>query len=278
LLYIDTEILKNDITNSPSWPIFEKVTKNLFTSPLPSHLKCAICLDVLNEPLQTSCCGESFCSSCIDKQKSEECPHCHEKLEMFTDKKSVRLINQLEIYCPYHIDNKCNWKGSPISVVDHLERCDVKPVFCSLGCGNQFERRNLKHHSVCCDRQNITCPHCKKEVMLKDKVHHLINCPKMPIGCVNKCGKTFPRDCLKEHPKVCANELVPCQYFDFGCIKKIQRKNLKQHLSSAMEEHLSLAVTKAKREESIRKALEQEIASMRAQSKSDNYTITISDI
>ena len=117
---------------------------------------CEICLDVLSDPVQAVCCGQSFCSICIDKEKRGWCPHCREKLETFVDKKSIRLINELKICCPYHIDDKCDWKGSPSEVVDHLKQCSVKPVCCPLQCGKhvkpvccplqcgkQFEQRNL---------------------------------------------------------------------------------------------------------------------------------------
>ena len=48
---VDKEILENNITNSVLWPISEKVSKDLFTSPLPSHLMCEICLDILSDPV-----------------------------------------------------------------------------------------------------------------------------------------------------------------------------------------------------------------------------------
>ena len=260
------EILKNDITNSASWPVSEKLHKDLFVSTLPNFLKCGVCLDVLNQPVQTICCGQSYCSGCIVEQKPRHCPHCNKALEMFSDKKSARLINELEVYCPYHI--KCDWKGYPSEVADHLKQCSIKPVACPLGCGKQFEQKNLKYHSAHCDNRNVTCPHCMKEIVLSDQIQHLINCPKMPISCINKCGKKLSRDCMKEHSKMCPNELLQCNFFDFGCTEKIQRKNVKQHMSSAMQEHLSLVVKKAKREERTRKSLEQEIASLKAQLKS----------
>lgn len=263
---VGDEILKNDITSSASWPISEKLHKDLFVSSLPVHLKCGVCLDVLSDPVQTICCGQSYCSGCIDEQKPGHCPHCKEALGTFCDKKSARLINELEVYCPYHI--KCDWKGYPSEVADHLKQCNIKPVACPLGCGKQFEQKNMKHHSAHCDKRKITCIHCMKEIVLSEHIDHLINCPKMPITCINKCGKKLSRDSMKEHPKVCPNELLQCQFFDFGCTEKIKRKNIQQHMSSAMQNHLSLVVKKATREEHARKALEQENAILKAQLKS----------
>lgn len=78
-----------DITNFTKWPIHEKLSRILFTPPLPSHLECKICLDVLNNPVQTSCCGQSYWKVCISKIKKQVYPHCTccENLEIFPDKK-----------------------------------------------------------------------------------------------------------------------------------------------------------------------------------------------
>ena len=107
-----TSGIHGDITDSTKWPLSEKLSKALFTSPLPSHLECEICLDVLTDPVQTSCCGQSYCKDCINGLRKQVCPHCRENLEVFPDKKSVRFINELKIKCPYHIEDKCQWKGS----------------------------------------------------------------------------------------------------------------------------------------------------------------------
>ena len=132
---------KNDIKNSAYWPISEKRSKVIVTSPLPNHLECEICLEVLNDPAQTSCCGQGYCKNYLKQVKSKSCPHCCSKIEYYPDKKSLRMINDLQVKCPYHIEGKCQWKGSSLEPKNHLKVCDIKPVTCSLGCGKQFERK-----------------------------------------------------------------------------------------------------------------------------------------
>ncbi|DBA02535.1 TPA: hypothetical protein N0F65_011007 [Lagenidium giganteum] len=44
--------------------------------------KCPICLDTLERPMLTTCCGQSFCQDCIDSalRKVDACPMCREPL------------------------------------------------------------------------------------------------------------------------------------------------------------------------------------------------------
>jgi len=39
---------------------------------------CPICLEVLDDPFLTDCCGHRFCCKCIDsaKRRKNECPLC----------------------------------------------------------------------------------------------------------------------------------------------------------------------------------------------------------
>ena len=253
----------NDITNSVYWPISEKLSKVIVTSPLPSHLECEICLDVLNDPVQTSCCGQGYCKNCIKQVMSKVCPHCRSKLEYYPDKKSLRIINDLQIKCPYHIEGKCQWKGSSSELKNHLKVCDIKPITCYLGCGKHFEKKNKEiHMKYFCTLQKIPCKYCQKQVMDKDMTKHHEMCPKMLIPCPNECSnkEKFIRERMKEHIKVCPNEVVACIYAKFGCNEKqIKRQDYDQHLSSAIEKHLHLVAEFAEKESNARKMLEEKI-------------------
>ena len=243
-------------------PDTEKVTRELFTAPLPSHLECEICLDVLRNPVLTGCCGQSYCKDCIDKVKNKMCPHCRKTLETFPDKKSIRLINELEIKCRYFAEGKCQWKGSPAAFPNYITVCDFKQVNCPLGCGTQLEKKAMISHSEKeCVLREVSCEHCQKQMAYLEKSIHEYTCPKMPIHCVNKCpnlGKIL-RDKMDEHLKVCPNQLVSCEYSEFGCNKKIKREDLQQHLSSSVEQHLLLVAESAKKERDARIALEKEL-------------------
>ena len=220
----------------------------------------------MSDPIQTSCCGQSYCRDCITQVKNKVCPHCRESLEVFPDKKSLRLINDLNIKCPYHIEDKCKWNGSISDLKNHLKLCNIKPIPCTLGCGKQFEKINEEIHAKCfCSLRKIPCAYCQKEVMDKDMAKHHDVCPKMPLPCPNKCGikMKIARDEMKEHTKHCPEQLMMCKYSEFGCDRDvIRRKNYDEHLSSAMEKHLHLVAEYAKVERNARKLLEEKIASL----------------
>ena len=46
--------------------------------PKAVQCECPICLLVLREPYQATCCGKSFCKKCIERVKvgSSRCPVC----------------------------------------------------------------------------------------------------------------------------------------------------------------------------------------------------------
>ena len=256
----------NDITTSKNWPVSEKVSKALLISPLPSHLECEICLEILEDPVQTTCCGQGYCKNCIDEVKNEVCPHCRAKLEVFPDKKSLRLINDLKIHCPYHIENKCKWKGSLSELNSHLKNCDIKPITCPLGCGEQFEKKNKEFHTeYFCSLRKVPCKYCQTRVMDKVMVKHHKICLKMPLPCPNKCSskEKITREKMKLHIDMCPDQVVKCKYSEFGCNENvIKRKDYDQHLSSTMEQHLYLTAEYAKNERIARKKLEEKIAAI----------------
>jgi len=255
-----------DVTGSSKWPVDEKISKALFTSPLPGHLECEICLDVLDDPVMTTCCGQSYCKGCIEKLRSKVCPHCRGRIETFPDKRSLRFINELQIQCPYHIDDKCRWKGAPSELQNHLKRCEIKPIMCPHGCGTKLEKKSMIIHTGClCTLRMVCCFYCCKKVTSKNLEKHTSSCPKVPMPCPNKCPDTkgITRGEMKQHLEVCPDQDVACVYFELGCQKKVKRKNLDEHMSSTIKVHLDLVAKKAISEENARKKLEQEVAALK---------------
>ena len=56
--------------------------------------ECPVCLQVLREPYQVSCCGKSFCRACIEpiKDNKKPCPTCNkENFDAFHDKSCSSL-------------------------------------------------------------------------------------------------------------------------------------------------------------------------------------------
>ena len=79
--------------------------KYQFVSPPPDDVICPLCLDIVEEPHQFTCCGHHICKKCGDKIKhqatSPHCPMCrHNECTMLPDKYFERnTLNTLLIWC-----------------------------------------------------------------------------------------------------------------------------------------------------------------------------------
>ena len=68
----------------------------MFVTEPDGDLKCAICLEVAQDPTQHGKCGKLFCSECIDKNGNMPCPICRaENPQYFADGKS-KLIKTID--------------------------------------------------------------------------------------------------------------------------------------------------------------------------------------
>lgn len=93
-------------------------------------LTCAICLDIASyeNPIETSCCHNLFCSSCIENVSP--CPACRTaNFEAIPAHFARRLIGSLSMNCP------------------------------NEGCTEKINRSDLsKHLSTHCLYRNLKCP------------------------------------------------------------------------------------------------------------------------
>ena len=67
--------------------------------PKAFQSECPICLLVLREPYQATCCGKSFCKECIERVKAnnQDCPTCNDKnLNLFNNKGLQQSLNDFE--------------------------------------------------------------------------------------------------------------------------------------------------------------------------------------
>ena len=123
--------------------------------------KCPICLLVLREPYQATCCGKSFCKECIEsvKARSNKCPTC--KTEDFFSYPNLGLQQSLydfQVYCT-HKSKGCEWTGELRELDNHLnsdpptdkslQGCPFTVICCPLchsGSKTRLSRKNMKAH------------------------------------------------------------------------------------------------------------------------------------
>ena len=111
---------------------YEKSTQNNtfggydcdFVEPPPSELQteCPICHLNLREPYQITCCGTSFCYTCIQRLQADNshCPTCRKgNYKLFRDKGLNRSLKQLQVFCAHKQDG-CQWSGELGALDQHL--------------------------------------------------------------------------------------------------------------------------------------------------------------
>ena len=134
-----------------------------FIDGAPKELKyeCPVCLLVLREPYQATCCGKSFCKECIERLKirSNSCPTCKtENFFSYPNKGLEQSLYDFEVYCS-HKSKGCEWRGELRELDKHLnsepptdkslEGCPFTVIKCPLnhtGCEVKLSRREMKEH------------------------------------------------------------------------------------------------------------------------------------
>ena len=136
-----------------------------FVEPPPKVIQtnCPICLLVLREPYQATCCGKSFCWKCYEKAEENEssCPTCNKQDDDFFcfHNKGLQLpLYDLKVYCK-NKSKGCEWTGELRELDNHLnsdppadkalEGCPYEVVQCPLsyaGCKETLLRQELDDH------------------------------------------------------------------------------------------------------------------------------------
>ena len=115
--------------------------------PDSTQTDCPVCLLVLRQPHQVSCCGYTFCRACIDalRLRDAPCPTCTAtEFFVFEDKRLQRSLFSLKVYCSRRGEG-CEWSGELGMLERHLN-ANPTPGERFLGC---------RFVGVC-------CAHCAK--------------------------------------------------------------------------------------------------------------------
>ena len=224
--------------------------------------ECPVCLLVLREPYQVSCCGYGFCKACIDKIKDSDkpCPCCKtENFEHFHDKRLKRSLSDLKVCCGKGSEG-CTWIGELCDLDEHLnsnplqerqlEGCEFAEIQCHF-CSILVKRLDIATHQANCPKRPYSCEHCEAyESNYEDVVtNHWPLCSRYPVKCPNKCGKTLQRQYLDSHTaNSCPLTVVDCDFKFVGCDKRLLRRDMPAHLNSSTVTHLSMQVAHYKKD------------------------------
>ena len=216
--------------------------------------ECPICLHILREPYQVTCCGKSFCRQCIERVKdnNKPCPCCNkDSFNDFPNKGLQQPLYGFKVYCTKK-EKGCEWKGELGKLDKHLnmnpqdekefEGCELAEIKCSY-CSDVIVRSKLFHHkNKLCDKRPFSCEYCNEyESTYDDVIHnHWPICSHHPVQCPNECGAFPQRQNLDSHmQKECPLTMVECEFHYAGCEVKLPRRNMPDHLKDGIVTHLS---------------------------------------
>ena len=220
-----------------------KGTEYSFVSRDPAQiedLKCPICLELVFEPVLTSC-GHLICQRCVKGQTN--CPTCRCGLQCMRDQFNERRVKGLKVKCP-NWGKGCLWHGDLGDTAQHTStNCQMQIVSCPMGCQEEIVRGRLQEHGKTCPQRAYKCPHCQfAGTFVKVTTAHFTVCEQFPLGCPAGCGSFNSRGEMAIHLTNCAEELVPCKYSAIGCEEVMKRKDLQTHLPDKKDYHLEKAM------------------------------------
>ena len=169
-------------------------------------LQCPVCLEIVLEPVQTSC-GHLFCKRCV--RGVTRCLACREQFTSVPDHFNNRRIRSLKVKCPFTAIG-CKWVGDLGDVGDH--------------------------EAAQCRFLHKPCPYCDFTTMQKEKLQeHLMTCDNHTFRCPNGCGAAPSCKNLNQHLEECPEQLVGCKFSILGCDAVIPRKSLESHVATSAE-------------------------------------------
>ena len=231
--------------------------------PKAIQSECPVCLLIIREPYQATCCGYSYCKRCIDriKARNNACPCCKAKrFESFEDKRLKRSLYELKVSCS-NKSQGCQWVGELRQLDDHInanpsrqklsEGCKYTLVPCPY-CDLEQSRSTIQtHQNDSCPKRPFKCVYCNRYTSDYESVSskHWQTCGYYPVPCPNKCGVNIPRknrtDLERHIAKECYLAKIDCYFKHTGCKVKLPRRDMQAHLDKSHpplkeEENLSL--------------------------------------
>ena len=236
-----------------------------FTERPPGFVRtcCPICLLILRNPHQVTCCGKSFCENCIQQVKKQSllCPTCkQEEFEVFPDKGLQQELYSFLVFCCNRSEG-CDWQGELGELEKHLnlnpdkERqiigCSYAKIKC-IYCFKHHRRFKIENHQLSqCLKRPFTCEMCLEYESTYSDVttNHAPLCKCRPVDCPNECGHdNLQHHNFEEHlSNHCPLSLVECEFSHAGCDIKLYRKDLPTHLTDNIITHMSLLASENER-------------------------------
>ena len=219
--------------------------------PAQVQCECPVCLQVLRDPQQVTCCGNSFCKVCIDrvKKNGKPCPTCNVvAFSIFPNKGLRRTLGGFRVYCS-NKDEGCEWVGELGDIERHLnskpsperqlEGCLFEEVAC-IYCTCLFQRRYINPHQSNdeCPKRPYVCKHCGHDATYEEVMQ----------GHYQALVEVQSRE-PEQHVDLsgCPLEIVACDFHGIGCQVELPRRDVPAHLGRKVVSHSAFLLSTAQR-------------------------------
>ncbi len=212
---------------------------------------CKKCNLVAKRLTLTSCCGESFCQTCVvdTQEQGQLCPVCGEKeFTFFQHVKNQKRINKLQVHCIMK-ERGCVWSGTLDQLDTHLDphlgNCQYVDTKCPLNCLQNIPKNKVDQHVTQeCTKRPHVCQHCGFKATYEEVVDtHLPECKYVALQCPNMCGVSCECEVMEDHMKICRLEEVECQFSSVGCDGWFVREDQDEHARQNSQKHLTLTTS-----------------------------------
>ena len=113
---------------------------------IEQNLKCPICFSIVEDPWETTCCGQLFCQKCKDSYIDSKCPLCwNNKFKFRKNLFASLLLSKLQTKCPFGCEEMITFKKVKI----HKYECKKYSFKCKInGCSFEGNKKEALQHLI----------------------------------------------------------------------------------------------------------------------------------
>lgn len=190
---------------------------------LLTQISCAMCKNVMVEPVIFLGCGHEFCANCFEESGQTRCPTCRSSQMIAPSIRTRTVLSTILVHCVLCGDRVRNSETS-----DHFRRCP-KALQCNHCEEKVSNSEALRTHLQSCQGKLLSCFGCAKQIRSRRMDVHVSTC----FGFTRCCdGFWLNGDNLIAHraqTSTCPFHTMKCP---FGCGESVQNRDLKSHVAA----------------------------------------------
>lgn len=107
--------------------------------------QCKNCTFMVDEPLESECCGILYCQACIHELSYTNCGNCKKLIKFRKNLFAKNLMKKVDFKCRHLCGGKFNYED----MKTHLLRCETKIYKCSIDyCYCVDKKKEMLDHSL----------------------------------------------------------------------------------------------------------------------------------